>query len=393
MLAPYPADQLPIGILSRFVSNDNGLRMHVLEAGPNDGRRRSVVLLHGFPELAYCWRKVMVRLAAADYHVIAPDQRGYGRTTGADTEYNCDLAPYHPANLAADVVGLITALGLKDLAVVGHDFGSPIAGYCAALHPDLFTSVVFMSAPFEGIGSVADAAAHRTKLSEELGELSPPRKHYQDYYCSREANPNLWRAPQGLMLFQRAYYHVKSADWSGNTPAPLPSATAQSLATMPEYYIMPKDQGMAEIVAPHTPTTDPSWMSADELAVFTAEFSRTGYQGGLNWYRGIREAAPHSLSAIPHKLSQPALFLSGTQDWGTYQKPGALKHLQSQVCLNYQGTHLIKDAGHWVQQEQPEETTRLLIGFLSSFSFRLRGSEPFGDPNLDQRLSRHAQFR
>lgn len=365
-MEPYPSDWLPAGTRSQFINNGNGLRMHVLEAGYGNADRPAVILLHGFPELAYCWRKVMPQLAEAGYHVVAPDQRGYGRTTGGDTDYDCDLAAYHPANLAADIAGLTNAMGFKNLAVVGHDFGSPIAGYCAALYPDRFTSVVFMSAPFGGIGSVADATARRTKLSKELSELSPPRKHYQDYYCSRGANSNLWRAPQGLKSFQRAYYHVKSADCSSNAPAPLPSATAQSLATMPEYYIMPNDQGMAEIIAPHTPTTDPSWMSADELAIFTAEFSRTGYQGGLNWYRGIRKLSPRDISAIPSKLRQPTLFISGVKDWGTYQIPGALEHLETQICANYHGTNLIKNAGHWVQQEQPEETSRLLINFLKT---------------------------
>ena len=122
-----PDIPLPAGIRSRYVENINGLRMHVLEAGFETPGRPCVLLLHGFPELAYSWRKVMVPLASAGFHVVAPDQRGYGRTTGWRADYDGDLAPFRLLNLARDALGLVFALGHRTVAaVVGHDFGSPV---------------------------------------------------------------------------------------------------------------------------------------------------------------------------------------------------------------------------------------------------------------------------
>ncbi len=142
---------LPPGIRSGFVENGNGLRMHVLEAGYETPGLPCVLLLHGFPELAYSWRKVMPLLAAAGYHVVAPDQRGYGRTTGWDPAYDGDLQPFRMLNLVRDVLGLVFALGHREVtAVVGHDFGSPVAAWCALVRPDIFRSVALMSAPFTG---------------------------------------------------------------------------------------------------------------------------------------------------------------------------------------------------------------------------------------------------
>src|SRR5712671_1793109 len=138
-----PDIPLPAGIRSRFVDGINGLRMHVLEAGYETRGRPCVLLLHGFPELAYSWRKVMPALAAAGFHVIAPDQRGYGRTTGWDGTYDGDLAAFHVLNLVRDALGLVAALGSCTVAaVIGHDFGSPVAAWCALIRPDVFRSVV-----------------------------------------------------------------------------------------------------------------------------------------------------------------------------------------------------------------------------------------------------------
>jgi pimeloyl-ACP methyl ester carboxylesterase len=142
---------LPPGIRSRFVPNSNGLTMHLLEAGFEGQGRPCVLLLHGFPELAYSWRKVLLPLAAAGFHVIAPDQRGYGRTTGWDGNYDGDLHAFRMLNLVRDTLGLVSALGYRTVAaVVGHDFGSPVAAWCALIRPDVFRAVVLMSAPFAG---------------------------------------------------------------------------------------------------------------------------------------------------------------------------------------------------------------------------------------------------
>ncbi|MEE8501703.1 MAG: alpha/beta fold hydrolase, partial [Kiloniellales bacterium] len=150
-IAEFDRSLLPAGMRSRFVPGVNGLRMHILEAGFEPLGRPCVLLLHGFPELAYSWRKIMVPLAAAGFHVVAPDQRGYGRTTGWDPDYDGDLASFHILNLVRDVLALVSALGYRSVAgVVGHDFGSPVAAYCALIRPDVFGSVALMSAPFDG---------------------------------------------------------------------------------------------------------------------------------------------------------------------------------------------------------------------------------------------------
>jgi pimeloyl-ACP methyl ester carboxylesterase len=145
-----PELPLPPGIRSRVVDDINGLTMHVLEAGYETAGRPCLLLLHGFPELAYSWRKVMPRLAAAGYHVVAPDQRGYGRTTGWSADYDGDLHPFRLMNLVRDALGLVFAFGHRSVdAVIGHDFGAIVAPWCALARPDVFRAVVLMSAPFD----------------------------------------------------------------------------------------------------------------------------------------------------------------------------------------------------------------------------------------------------
>src|SRR3954466_4113206 len=131
-LAGYAENALPRGIRGRFVDDINGLRMHVLEAGYETAERPCVLLLHGFPELAYSWRRVMLPIAAAGYHVIASDQRGYGRTTGWDSAFDADPDPFRMLNMVRDAVGLVYALGYRSVAMVaGHDAGAPVAAWCA----------------------------------------------------------------------------------------------------------------------------------------------------------------------------------------------------------------------------------------------------------------------
>jgi pimeloyl-ACP methyl ester carboxylesterase len=365
-LPPYGNATLPRGIRSRVINDINGLAMHILEAGFEVKGRPCILLLHGFPELAYSWRKMMPQLSAAGYHVVAPDQRGYGRTTGWDAAYDGDLDSFRLPNLVDDAVGLVSALGYHSVAaVVGHDFGSPVASYCALLRPDVFRSVVLMSAPFGGPPSLPS----RESIFEDLAKLERPRKHYQMYYGTREANDNMWNAPQGVHAFLRAYYHVKSADWHQNKPFKLASFTAAELAKMPTYYIMDLDKGMAETVAPEMPSAAEiaacPWLPDNELAVYAAEFHRTGFQGGLQWYRCVGGTYAAELETFSGRtIDVPAGFIAGKSDWGVYQTPDALERMQSIACTQWRGTHLIENAGHWVQQEQPEEATRLLLEFL-----------------------------
>jgi pimeloyl-ACP methyl ester carboxylesterase len=347
--------------------------MHLLESGDAAPGSRCVLLLHGFPELAYSWRKLMPRLADAGWHVIAPDQRGCGRTTGWPAGYDTDLLPFGMVNLVADVLALLHAIGRDRVAcVVGHDFGSRVAAWCALLHPRVFGSVVMMSAPFGGPPSAAAAAAAATDIDAALAALPRPRKHYQRHYSAREANDEMWHCPQGLHDFLRAYYHMKSADWPGNRPFALAGWTAEALSQMPEYYIMDRSKGMAGTVAAQMPTPQQvaacGWLTDPELAVYASEFRRTGLQGGLNWYRCTTD--PACVDALRRhagrRIEVPAMFIAGAADWGVWQKPGELDRMRDRICADFRGIHLQPGAGHWVQQEQPEATARLLRGFLGS---------------------------
>jgi pimeloyl-ACP methyl ester carboxylesterase len=376
--ANLPDIPLPSGIRSRFVEDINGLRMHVLEAGYEAKGRPCVLLLHGFPELAFSWRKVMPALAAAGYHVIAPDQRGYGRTTGWDANYDGDLNSFRQLNLVRDALGLVSAFGYRSVnAVVGHDFGSSVAAWCALVRPDVFRSVALMSAPFAGPPPLAfDTADAPPKpkphdpVHRDLAALPRPRKHYQWYYSTREANADMHRAPQGVQDFLRAYYHHKSADWKDNEPYPLTSWSASELAKLPTYYVMDIANNMAETVAAEMP--DPAaiaantWLPDRELSFYSAEYARTGFQGGLQWYRcGTSGAFTAELETYSGRsIDVPSCFIAGKQDWGTYQRPGVFEAMQSSACTHMLGCHLVDGAGHWVQQEQPERVSHLLLQFL-----------------------------
>jgi pimeloyl-ACP methyl ester carboxylesterase len=378
-LAPYPAGVLPAGIRSRFVENVNGLRMHVLEAGEQPKGRPAVLLLHGFPELAYSWRKVMGPIAAAGYHVIAPDVRGYGRTSGTEVRYDDDLAPFRTLNQVRDMLGLVSAFGHRSVtAVIGHDQGSPLAAWCALARPDVFRSVTMMSAPFGGPPALpfdtadapAGAPAAGDTIYDELAALTPPRKHYQRYYTTREANENMWHATQGVHSFLRAYYHMKSADWTQNHPAPLAARTASEWAKLPRYYVMDFDKGMAETVAAEMPSpaaiASNRWLPEAELRVYSTEYGRTGFQGGLEGYRtgASGRFTPEQQLFAGRTIDVPSMFIGGKSDWGVYQNPGALERMQKVACTKMIATHLVDGAGHWVQQEQPEAVSRLLVEFL-----------------------------
>jgi pimeloyl-ACP methyl ester carboxylesterase len=358
-----PLDGLPGGIRARIVAGVNGLDVHVLEAGAADAP--VLLLLHGFPELAYSWRKVMPALAEAGFRVVAPDQRGYGRTTGWSADYDADLAPFRMPNLVRDQLALLHALGIARVhAVVGHDFGSPVAAWCALIRPDVFPRVALMSSPFAG--PPGWAMPPRDTVHDDLAALPRPRKHYQWYYATRPANADMMQAKQGLHAFLRAYYHHKSADWPQNAPHELAGWTANELAKLPDYYVMPLHATMAEAVAPFMPDHAAPWLTDAELAVYAAEYARTGFQGGLNWYRGQTgggNAAELRLFS-GRRIDVPSVFIAGAADWGIHQFPGALRRMRTEACADMRAVHLVPGAGHWVQQEQPQAVARHLLDFF-----------------------------
>jgi pimeloyl-ACP methyl ester carboxylesterase len=367
-MQPLPEAVLPPGITSRFVENINGLRMHVLEAGQPG--RPVILLLHGFPELAYSWRRVMPGLAEAGYHVIAPDLRGYGRTTGCDASYDASLEPFAMLNLVRDIVALVFAFGHDHVAMlVGHDFGSNLAASCALARPDVFRTLALMSAPFGGAPGLP-VPGPDVAIGPALAALSPPRKHYHWYYATRPADDDMRQCAQGLHACLRASYHHKSADWLGNTPFPLAAWSAAELAKLPTYYVMDLHETMAQTVAHEMPSAAQidacAWLPEDALAVYVGEYERTGFQGGLNNYRArIAGLTPRDLATFAGlTIDVPSCFISGASDWGVFQRAGDFEKMQTTACTRMSAVHLVEGAGHWIQQERPDAVQMLLLEFL-----------------------------
>jgi pimeloyl-ACP methyl ester carboxylesterase len=374
----YGRNTLPQGVRSRRVDTNNGVVMHILEAGFESTGKPCVVLLHGFPELAYCWRNQLLPLARAGFHVVAPDLRGYGLSAPRAVTFDDDLLPYSMLNRVGDVLGLVRALGYKRVAtVVGHDWGGPTAQWCARLRPDVFLSVVSVSTPFLGnpalpLGTVEtrDGRPPEVDIEKELAALPRPRKHYAWYYATKNANEDMWHAPQGVHELLREYYYFKSADWAGNRPFPLKGWIASELAKMPTYYIMDLDKGVAATVSEHQPSSEYvaacRWMTDADLQVYSRQFRRTGFQGGLNYYRIDGIFSPESgLNAYSGKtIDVPACFIGGASEWAIYQSPGSFERMHTN-CTQLKGVHLVPGAGHSIVEEQPEAVNRLLTSFLA----------------------------
>jgi len=182
------------------------------------------------------------------------------------------------------------------------------------------------------------------------------------------------RVTLGLHAFFRAYYHYKSADWKGNKPHPLKARTAAEMAQIPTYYVMERDKGMAETVAPFMPSAAEiaacKWLTEVEVDVYASEYARTQFTGALQGYRVRRGSDPKSLAEMRtfsgRSIDVPSMFVGGKSDWGVYQTPGAVDRMRTSACTRMVGFHLLEGAGHWVQQEQPEQVSRLLMEFLRS---------------------------
>lgn len=373
---PLPESVLPKGIRSRIVSGVGDLDMHILEAGFEESGRPVILLLHGFPELAWCWRRLMPLLASAGYYVIAPDQRGFGRTTPQPGAYLTNLEPYATGNLANDVFNLIAALDLPPpAALIGHDAGSIVAGFCAFARPDMIRRLILSASPFGGAppaGAPLAAPFLDHPVHAELARLSEPRKHYQAYYSGPDANGDMWRPPQGIHQFLRGYYYQKSADWNGNEPEPLKEWTGAQLASMPHYYCMPANSSMAEIAAAAMPDAKAvaacAWLTEHDLAVAASEFARTGFQPALNWYRSALAEGMSARDLMPfrgRRLEIPVAFVAGSADWGPYQAPGLLDVMRDRLATRPVAIHFIDRAGHWVHQEQPEGFAETIFSTLN----------------------------
>ena len=384
-----PALPLPEGVASRRVdTSPRSLDFHILEAGYTPDRQRPLILLlHGFPEIAYSWRHVIPILAAAGYYVVAPDQRGFGRTTGWDNSnyHDVDLAKnFSILSLVQDMVVLVNALGYRKVTcLVGHDFGAVAASLCALVRPDFFHNLVLMSHPFKGPIILPFNTANESEnqhspppmdMEAELAKLERPRKYYKNYYSTEPANKDMSEPKSGLHEFLRGYFHLKSADWEGNNPHYLKLGDPEDFAKMPVYYVMDKNDGMREAVAREMKHEKPEqvaekskrWLNDKELQVYVNEYARTGFQGGLNWYRV--QTDPSNLSYMAAfaslKIEVPCLFMSGKKDWGTYQEPGVVEKMHDR-CTKLVDVRLVDEAGHWIGQEQPQECVNAILSLIS----------------------------
>ena len=381
-LPPLPLS--PTLLESQITSSASDLSYHVIEGGTKGNPL--ILLLHGFPELAYSWRKVMPSLAEAGFYVVAFDQRGYGRTTGWDTRCfeEVDLHTFAQTNLVRDVIVLVQRLAYREVhCVIGHDFGCVPAALSALIRPDIFKKVILLGHPFQGspklpfgIGPDEEVRPTKPDTNVELRELDPPRKHYRRYYSTSEANKEM-APPEGLHEFLRGYFHLKSGD-ANNNPHPLKGMTARELAKLPHYYVMSYELGMRDTVSQDMTNNEIAnmkekslrWLPDSDLEIYVNEFGRTGFQGGLNWYRVMTDPEwQKDLDVFAgKKLEVPILCISGTKDWLIYQTPGAVDNMKD-ACTDFRGIAWIEGAGHWPQQEAPERVIEEALRFLLGGSF------------------------
>ncbi len=361
-------------IKSDKVEISTGLNVHYLEASKNNynvSEKPTALLLHGFPELSFSWRKIIPVLAKEGFRVIAPDMRGYGLTTGGNKHYSEDISEYRLLSLATDILSLLSALKIKKIdLLVGHDAGSSVAGLSALIRPDIFKSVAMMSAPYTGAPKIESNLLYEDPIHKDLENLNPPRKHYQWYYSTPEANADMHLDKRSLHKFLRAYYHMKSADWKENNPYELGKWTAQNLAKMPEYYIMKLNHTMVEAVMSEFPKNNnyENWLNDIELEVYSNSFFKNSFQPALNWYRCMTSPFQNNDLRVfsNKKIEVPSCFIAGEKDWGIFQKPGALDIMENDLCINYCGRHILKNAGHWVQQENPDDVSKTLLNFFEN---------------------------
>jgi pimeloyl-ACP methyl ester carboxylesterase len=310
------------------------LSMHLAEAGAGP----LVLLCHGFPECWYSWRHQLRALAAAGYHAVAPDLRGYGRTDAPAL-----VEAYSILHLVGDLTGLLDVLGQKQAVVVGHDWGSLLAWNAALLRPDRFRAVVGMSVPF--------LPRLPIRPTEMMKAMAGDRFFYILYFqepgkAEAELDPRAREMLRGML-----YTASGSIDPSVLRRAAELPKTARFLDAMTQ------------------PEKLPDWLSEEDLAVYVTEFERTGFRGGLNWYRNFDRNWELLAPFAGLRITVPALFVGGLRD-AVVTGPelageGPAVQMLPSFCDDLRGKVLIEGAGHWNQQEAPEQTNAALLDFLA----------------------------
>ena len=317
--------------IERFI-DVNGVRLRVLEAGPPDGP--TVILAHGFPELAYSWRHQIPTLAAAGYHVLAPDQRGYGGSTRPATIESYDIVA-----LTGDLIGLLDAVGAERGAFVGHDWGAVLAWSTPLLHPDRVVAVAGLSMP--------PLPRPRTPPTEAFRRIFGENFFYMLYFQQAGvADAELAADP-----------HRSMRRMLGGMRAPQDESTALRM-------LDPGKQGFIDRLP--EPDLLPDWLSAAELDHYVAEFSRTGFTGALNWYRNYERNWDIMAHPAAETISAPALFVGGTDDPVlSFTRIDRAR----EVAVGPYRQVLLDGAGHWIQQERPDEINNELLTLLSGLDW------------------------
>ncbi len=314
-----------------MIVKTNGVELDVTEAGEGP----LVVLAHGFPELAYSWRHQIPALAGAGYHVVAPDQRGYGRSSRPEP-----VEAYDVHQLTTDLLGVLDALGEERAVFVGHDWGSIVASNQVVLHPERVTALVNMSVPFIPRSQIAPTTAFRNLFGDNF--------FYMLYFqepgrADAELNGDPARTMRRLL----------AARMSGDGGLPDPAMFAND------------GRGFIDRIA--EPSGLPGWLTQAELDHYIAEFTRTGFTGGLNWYRNLDRNWETTAAYAGATVPVPSLFIGGTLDPVIMMSPPAAAHPS---LSDHRGDVLIEGAGHWVQQEAPAAVNDALIGFLNDLHLR-----------------------
>jgi pimeloyl-ACP methyl ester carboxylesterase len=311
----------------RRIVETNGIRMHVAEAGLGP----VVVLCHGFPESWYSWRHQLVALAEAGYHAVAPDMRGYGQTDRPEA-----IDQYSLFHLVGDVVGLVDALGEPTAVVAGHDWGALVAWHAALMRPDRFRGVIGLSVPFRPRGLVAPTT---------VMPRTPDAVFYQLYFQEPGvAEAELERDPRAALR------QLLLATASGAAGARV---------------MVPRVGSWIDVKGPAAPML--SWLTEADLDFFAAEFSRTGFRGGLNWYRNIDRNWELLAPFARARVAVPALYVAGDRDV-VMRVPGmdkVLASLKENVPLLHK-TIMLPGCGHWTQQERPGEVNAAMLEFLGT---------------------------
>jgi pimeloyl-ACP methyl ester carboxylesterase len=308
--------------VERTVAVGDGITLRVAEEGSGP----LVVLVHGFPELGYSWRHQLPALAAAGYRAVAPDMRGYGGSSRPERVEDYDIL-----HLTGDVVGLLDALGEERAVVVGHDWGASVAWNLALLHPGRVAAVCGMSVPFTPRGRRLPSSAWAERFADRFFYI----RHFQrPGVADAELAADPERTMRGMLCGLRA----------GDGTA-----------------LIGPDDGRGVLDRLPHPESLPSWLSEAELDHYAAEFARTGFTGGINWYRNIDrnwELTPQLAGA---RVRVPSLFVAGAADPVLWMTP---PDRQAEHMDDLRGQVVVDGAGHWVQQERPDEVNAALLGFL-----------------------------